>query len=80
MELASKLGPQVVIVDLHMKDENLVTPSLIKERLVDSKLLIISVWNDQETKDLAAAYGATTLLDKGNLATELIPAVKHCVK
>jgi chemotaxis response regulator CheB len=76
MELASRLHPQVVVMDLYMKDENDVTPTQIKSSLRGSVLLAISLRNDDETKAIAESFGAVTLLDKVNLATELIPAIK----
>jgi hypothetical protein len=38
-------------------------------------LLAISVWTDEETKATAEGLGAITLLDKMNLASELIPTI-----
>jgi chemotaxis response regulator CheB len=77
MELTTKLRPQVVVMDLHMADERVVKPSQVKSCLNGSRLLAMSLWNDDETKALAEAFGAVTLLDKTNLATQLIRAVKQ---
>ena len=35
----------------------------------------MSVWNDEDTKALAATFGADNLLDKMRLADDLVPAV-----
>jgi len=78
LELASKLRPQVIILDLHMNHEMSVTPAQLKSGLMGSRLLAISIWNDDETKSLAKAIGADILLDKTNLAAELIPAIRNC--
>lgn len=75
MKLAKKLQPHVIILDLHMSDERTVTPSEFKASLNDSRLIAMSLWKDDETKTLAEAFGAVTLLDKVNLAAELIPAI-----
>jgi DNA-binding NarL/FixJ family response regulator len=77
MERASKLRPQIIVLDVHMRDERTVTPSQLKFSLMGSRLLAISVWKDEETKALAQAIGATTLLDKANLVSALIPAIKQ---
>ncbi len=77
MLLAIKLHPHVVVLDLHMSDERIVTPSQIKASLNGSRLIAMSIWKDHETKSLAEAYGAVTLLDKTRLASELIPAIKR---
>jgi two-component system response regulator DevR len=76
MELTSRLHPQVVVMDLYMKDEKDVTPSQVKSSLRGSVLLAISLRNDDETKAMAESFGAVILLDKVNLAAELIPAIK----
>jgi hypothetical protein len=60
-----------------MRDEHAITPSQVKSGLIGSQLLAISIWKDGETKALAEAMGAVKLLDKSNLATQLIPAIRH---
>jgi two-component system response regulator DesR len=80
VERASKLRPQVIVLDVHMGDERAVTPSHLKFGSIGSQLLAISLWKDEETKALAKKFGAATLLDKANLVTALIPAIKHCAK
>jgi DNA-binding NarL/FixJ family response regulator len=77
IELAKKLQPHVVVLDLHMGDENTVTPSQVKASLSGSRLIAMSVWKDDETKFLADTFGAVALLDKSRLAIELIPAIKQ---
>ena len=79
IDLAAKLHPQVVVLDVHMSDERTVTRAQLKSGLIGSQLLAISVWNDGETRHLAEAIGAVALLDKSNLATALIPAIRHYV-
>jgi len=76
MELVSTLRPQVVVMDLYMKDEKDVTSAQVKSSLRGSVLIAISLRNDDETKALAESFGAVTSLEKVNLATELIPAMK----
>jgi NarL family two-component system response regulator LiaR len=77
MEIASKLRPQVIVLDVHLSDEHAVTPAQIKSELNGSRVLAISIWKDEETRYLAETLGAVKLLDKANLATELIPAIRH---
>src|SRR5579862_5449226 len=78
LDLVSKLHPHVVVLDLHMKDEESMTPKQLKSGLEGSRLLAISIWNDNETKALAKAIGAEVLLDKTKLAAELIPTIRNC--
>jgi DNA-binding NarL/FixJ family response regulator len=77
IELASELHPQVVVLDVHMSDERDVTPAQLKSALIGSRVLAMSIWNDDETKFLAKTFGAAALLDKTKLATELIPALRQ---
>jgi DNA-binding NarL/FixJ family response regulator len=79
LEVAAKLRPQVIVLDVHMADERVVTPSQLKSRLNDSCVLAISVWKDNETQALAESIGAFDLLDKADLANLLVPAIKRCV-
>jgi DNA-binding NarL/FixJ family response regulator len=70
----------VVLMDLRMPGEKLFTPATIKGHLHGSCLLEMSVWNDEETAKLAWSYGAMKLLDKGQLASTLMPANEECVQ
>ena len=77
MQFAAKLRPQVIVLDVHMRDERFMTPLELKTGLTGSRLLAISAWQDDETKTLAEAIGAVTLLDKAKLVTQLIPAIRR---
>lgn len=77
----AELKPRVVLMDLHMGDESAFTPDFIKSKLLASArcILAMSFWRDAETAELSEAYGASLLLDKSNLHSELIPAItKYC--
>ena len=76
MDLASTLHPQVVLMDLYKRDERNVIPFQIKSCLLGCVLIAISLRNDNEAKALAESFGAVALLEKVNLATDLIPAIK----
>jgi len=76
IQMTKDLSPQVIVIDLHMPDENRITPQELKSRLDhDAPILAISVWNDEDAKQLAANLGAAVLLDKMNLASTLIPTI-----
>ncbi len=69
IQKAAELQPDVIIFDLHMADGE-------KERLpAGSKLIAISFANDDEAKASADSIGAAKLLDKMELAQELIPTI-----
>ena len=78
IEVAANLHPQIIVLDVHLRDERTVTPIQIKSSLVGSCVLAISVWTDAETKAVADSYGAVALLDKSRLAADLIPAMRRC--
>jgi len=77
LQIAGDLKPQLAIVDLTLANKD------HKSRMADSDfrafgcpVLAISVWNDEDSKALATRRGALILLDKANLSSELIPAIK----
>jgi DNA-binding NarL/FixJ family response regulator len=76
LQLAAELRPDIVVLDLHMTDEQAVPPSKVKSSLADSRLIAISIWRDDASKALADSFGALDLLDKTDLASVLIPAIK----
>jgi len=80
LRLSDELKPHIVILDVHMPDESLVAPEKVKSHLevLGCCLLAISYSNDDETKSLAATYGARMLLDKMKLSTDLLPALEQC--
>jgi two-component system response regulator DevR len=80
IELSSERRPDVVLMDVHMGDEQKIKVSDLRSCLLDCQLLAMSLWADQETKDLAKSLGAVVLLDKANLGTELLPALKLCAQ
>lgn len=69
--------PQVVILDLHMDDQNLFKPSYVKSRLQTTRLLAVSLTDDADAKNVASRFGAVAFLDGTNLARELISTIKH---
>ena len=78
--LSSERRPDVVLMDVHMGDEQKIKLSDLKSSLVNCQLLAMSLWTDEETKALAKSLGAVTLLDKANLASELLPSLKLCAQ
>src|SRR5882724_11699683 len=70
LQKTTDLKPDVIVIDLHMPGDNFSAPFLNGH-----KLLAISFANDDEAKALAESIGAAKLLDKMELANELIPAI-----
>jgi DNA-binding NarL/FixJ family response regulator len=78
VELVSVTNPDIVVLDLHMPDERLYAPEVVKLSVLEKAgcILAISIWNDDDAIALAQSLGAKALLDKTNLFSELIPAIK----
>jgi DNA-binding NarL/FixJ family response regulator len=80
IQMANDLKPQVIVMDLHMPNDSNLTPLEVQSRLHhSSRLLAISIWNDEETKALAKRFGAAALLDKTDLGKKLVPAIRQLV-
>lgn len=77
--LADALKPDVVLMDLHMRDESKYSAKLVKSKIhLRAKCIVaMSLMKDGEAKALAEDFGAHVLLDKMKLYSELIPAIKQ---
>jgi DNA-binding NarL/FixJ family response regulator len=74
---ANELKPQIIVLDLHMPDDDTLAPASFRSELAnDCQIIAISFSDDQETKTLAQNIQAGVLLEKMNLGTELVPAIK----
>ena len=71
--LASQLHPDVILLDIHMPDGQQVPATELDSSLASSRVVGISLSITPETKTLASAFGAITLLDKTKLLDELPP-------
>jgi chemotaxis response regulator CheB len=74
IQMTNDLKPQVILMDVHMKDQIGFTSEDSKTPL-HGRRVAISLSNDGETKALADSFGALILLDKMDLAVELIPTI-----
>lgn len=79
LQMSAALKPDVLLLELHFDDELQYPAEVVKAQvLLHAKcVLAISLWNDAEAKTLAESLGAAILLDKANLYSELIPAIKQ---
>jgi DNA-binding NarL/FixJ family response regulator len=82
IHMTTHLKPQIVVMDLYMPDSSVLTPSDVKASIAASaaRLLIISIWNDEDSRRLASSYGAFAFLDKASLGTDLIPTIKRSLR
>ena len=78
LEKAPALKPRVVLMDLHMRDEYKFKPEFVRSELQASAehVLAMSLSYDDEAVVLSNSYGASLLLDKSKLITELVRTVE----
>jgi DNA-binding NarL/FixJ family response regulator len=77
LHLIETLRPNVVVMDLHMPGDLQISPIDLKSQLLKgtSRLVAISIWDDEDARALADSFGAVALLNKMDLATTLVPAI-----
>jgi two-component system, NarL family, response regulator DevR len=76
IRMMNELNPQVIVLDLHMPDGTEATLLDVKSHMRhDSRLLAISVFDDEDTKKLVESLGTVPLLDKMELSQKLIPTI-----
>jgi DNA-binding NarL/FixJ family response regulator len=80
LRLVNEDVPDVVLMDLHMPDEGRFNLTLVKNQLRRTRLLAMSIWDNEESVHLAESYGAFRLLNKANLVSVLVPAIEECVQ
>jgi DNA-binding NarL/FixJ family response regulator len=72
--------PDVVLMDIRMPYSGEGEIEETRNRLRGACLIAMSFATGQEIADIAQRLGAMVLLDKVNLASTLIPAIKECMK
>jgi NarL family two-component system response regulator LiaR len=79
MEMTVALRPNVLVLDLYMHDNHECPPSIVESCMSqhDVCVLAISLSNDEKAKALAENFGAKALLDKADLFSALLPAIKR---
>jgi DNA-binding NarL/FixJ family response regulator len=77
VQLANELKPQVLVLDLHMPDQDEFDSMSFRSQLPnETRVIAISIWDDEETKKLAEQLGAHSFLEKMQLGDKLISAIK----
>jgi len=78
LEKALALKPRIVLMDLHMRDEYKFKPEFVRSELQASAghVLAMSLFYDDEAVELSNSYGASLLLDKSKLITDLVRTVE----
>jgi DNA-binding NarL/FixJ family response regulator len=80
IEMKKQLRPDVVVTDLYMPNGSKIPTETIRELLNhESCIVAISVWVDDDAKNLAKSLGAFRLLDKMDVGNSLVATIKECV-
>jgi len=81
IELVMGKAPDVVVMDITMPDiTGIQAADVIKTRLSASKIIILSMYGDEEYVDQAIQSGVDAYLVKDTVAGELIKAIREVVK
>lgn len=76
VQMVNDFKPDIILMDLHLASQPGIEPLDVRTQLNHgSRLVAISLANDEEAVALAESFGAITLLDKMKLFDELIPAI-----
>ena len=78
LEKALALKPRIVLMDLHMRDQYEFKPEFVRSELQASAehVLAMSRCYDDQAVGLSNSYGASLLLDKSKLISELLRTVE----
>jgi two-component system response regulator NreC len=78
IQMTNDFKPHVVVMDVYMDRNNgeSLTGTVSKLSTFPSRIVAISIFNDEQTKKLAESFGAVTLLDKIELSDILIPTIQ----
>ena len=75
IQKTTELQPDLIILDLNLPDRNHIAPSEARRLLNGAKVLAITLGTENLDEELLESVGAFSLLDKAELANELIPAI-----
>jgi DNA-binding NarL/FixJ family response regulator len=75
IQKSSELHPDLIILDLNMPDRNHVPLTEARSLLNGAKVLAMTLGTDDHTDELLKCVGAVKLLDKADLADQLIPTI-----
>jgi chemotaxis response regulator CheB len=76
VKMAHDFRPEIILMDLHLACQPDITALDVRTKLNHgSRLVAVSIANDDEAKALAQSFGAVTLLDKMKLFDELVPTI-----
>jgi DNA-binding NarL/FixJ family response regulator len=75
IQRVAELHPDLIILDVNMPDRNRIAPNEVKRLLNGARVLAITLGVDDVAEELSDNVGAVKVLDKADLADQLIPAI-----
>ena len=77
VEQAVALKPDVILLDISMpKLDGLMAVPLIRERVPDASIIILTLYQSVSMERIAAHAGATVYITKSLLTRDLVPAIE----
>jgi DNA-binding NarL/FixJ family response regulator len=81
IELARKLHPDVVLMDLSMpKFSGIEATRIIHEELPEVRVIALSIFDDSEHEETMIAAGAAAFLPKSGPSEHIIFAIRACME
>ena len=75
IQKTAELHPDLIVFDVNMPDKNRIAPNEVKRLLNGARVLAITLGADDVAGELLDSIGAVKVLDKADLADQLIPAI-----
>ncbi len=75
IQRAAELHPDLIILDVNMPDRDHIAPAEVKSLLNGARVLAMTFGAEDVAEELLDSVGAIKLLDKMDLADQLVPAI-----
>jgi DNA-binding NarL/FixJ family response regulator len=75
IQKTAELHPDLIILDVTMPEKDCIAPTKVKGLLNGAKVVAITLGTDDLKEELLNSVGAVKVLDKADLADQLIPAI-----
>lgn len=77
LEEATRLHPDVIVLDLYMPAMNGLDACRELQRVLpQTRVIVVTAEDDDAVQKLVRAAGAFAFIEKGDIATDLLPAIK----
>lgn len=81
IRMAQELKPDIILIDVNLSGmSGFETAEKIKQVLPDVKVIILSLFYNDQYKKMALKVGAADLINKENIVQELLPAIEKIEK